>query len=1146
MLSSWQIAQIHAQQGQQFGAAAAYSQQLSMRMPQPYQGVGLGATGMGPGGFGAGGYNYGSGGAGYGPGNSFGNTMTSAIGGVGSAVGGVMKFGGSLAGGIAGGMIGGPVGAALGSFAGGLPGMAISHVANSFMEGAHEQSSIERTLSQFQFQNASSRTGRGFNRSDSMAIGNMVRQMERLPEMLTSFGELNRLMDKMGQMGLMQGVRDAGEFMRKFRDTTATLKDLAKVMGTTMEGALQAFGEARMGGFYSKGDITRNVLNRQIVGAVSGMSQQQIGGLQTYGAEMAHAYGGSRAGGSRNMLRTAGQLGMANQMGIISNDQIMEMTGKEGAAGIEELSGQMSQLSYKMGNSNVGQALTLALGKMENGRYTGEMDEELVERVRRGQLGLDELKSMARSKASTRGAKLSFAAHKNRLRTNMASAVGSEGIGMQLQEILGERGWQNPDANNLVMQRFGASEEQANLLQKLMPNLQGIGSQIALSGKNEQRNVAMNAAMAEHGWDAIRHRIGKKISHYTTDWAKDLGVSVRDYFQNWADDFLDDLSGRYTKNVTKRVSDEFRFGSGKISAATLSDLSKQGGIRMDVGQSGGFSGLLARGAHYLGGGETEGERMDRILAHSFGGKYLQHESGGDFGINLGFGTAADRAAAKGRVVLDSSWTGRVSSTDSKSIKEAQDRFSSGKYGEDELKQLKSIVGEKGLETLLYNYKNVMKSGELMQIGDEDKKAEFIFEEMRKSNRLGLSGLDVMRDRNGAGITNLGKLRKGGMQSNDIVAALDKATGGGAFRGSADFTKIGLTNDVFNLPGLSKHATELSRQFAKISGSDNSASGMDVKGYLEQGGLMAGLAQGFTSEQGTMMSTMGLDLITQAVALKDPSKWTPAMKAAMTAKGIKPEELAQKLSTTGGQVEVARLLNAAQKGEITSTLVDDYLKTTSRQGNAVIFKRMQDSASGIKTRLGNLTANERAELEKSGGKDVLNALANQAKALEQGDASAGAAVTEALSKIDKKSSIYNKLMGIAGEENASIASYSDSTKRSLKGVAKSSGGVDDILKAAQLGDAPKQFKEEIEKMISGGPTKGLDAKEVEAVAKRLAEVQSNHLYSKSGKEAASTQVSEQDIAKSLATMSDNAKTTAQLLADIASGNKPGTTAAGAGK
>lgn len=1159
MLSSWQIAQIHASQGQQFAGQQAFSQQLSMRMPQQYQGYGLGATGMGQGGFGPQGYNYGGGwGSGYGPGNSFGNSMTSAIGGVGNAVGGVMKFGGSLAGGIVGGMFGGPVGAAVGSFAGGLAGGAIQHVAGSFMEGAHEQSAIERTLSQFQFQNAGSRTGRGFNRSDSMAIGNMVRQMERIPEMLTSFGELNRLMDKMGQMGLMQGVRDAGEFMRKFRDTTATLKDLAKVMGTTMEGALQAFGEARMSGFYSKGDITRNVLNRQITSSITGMNQSQIGGLQAYGAEMAHSLGGSRAGGARNMLRTAGQLGMANQMGILTNDQIMEMTGKEGAAGLEELSGQMSALSYKMGNSNVGQALTLALGKMSNGRYTGEMDQELVERVRRGELGLDELKSMARSKASTRGAKLSFAAHKNRLRTEMAGAVGSEGISMQLQEILGERGWQNPDATNLVMQRFGASEEQANLLQKMMPNLQGIGSQIALAGKNEQRNVAMNSAMAEHGWDAIKHRIGKKISHYTTDWAKDIGRGVRDYFQNWADDFLDDLSGRYTTYVTKRVADAVKFNSAGLSkmASSTAEVNRLvGGMRMDVGASGGFSGLLARGAHYFGGGTTQGENLDYVMHNALGGRMLHHQGGGvlaglgKIGSIGGIGglmpSSAEMAAARGNVVLDSSWTGRASFTSASEMDRVRQALSSGSFGQDQLKSLKGVLSDRELQGLTSSFQDIMMSGEASQETDMTKRAQLIYQKLREKNRSGLNQGQILAERSGrVAITALGKARqKAGLGELDIVAALQQSAGGN-FRGGVDFRGLMGDVDLTNQKSISDSLKNLDRRFQDM-GDEGKTTWSEFKTMMDQGGEMSQIALAVLDEKrsdflGQYNPAMADKKVRLALS-KDPSTWGKAEMDALKARGIDPTKLAAKMATPEGQKEVDRLLSLVNSGKLTFSDAQNYLRFKDASGLNEVASRFRSRGLNMKDKLQGGAADALKGTKE--GQEVLRLMGQQADALSGIKSGADLAANKFQDTGELAAAVENlkdpsqkaAAMAIGGPELQAVMSYRKQLKG--RGGLRTGMGIEEVLKASGMEGlgfegAEGEFRKKLEGAL--GKDKKLDKGELEQVVKMLVDVKSKGLSSTPGDKAGSTQVSEQDIAKSLATMSENNRQATQILANLAAG------------
>lgn len=1158
MISSWQVAQLHAQQGQAFQSQQAFSQQISSRMPQPYQGVGLGATGMGGGAFGPQGYNYGaSQGGGYGPGNSFGNSATSMIGGGIHAVGGGMGIGGA----IAGGMMGGIGGALTGYSMGGFIGQGVQHIASSMMEGAHEQSAVERTLSQFQFQNGASRTGKGFTRSDSMQIGNMVREMERVPEMLTSFGELNRVMDKMGQMGLMQGVKDAGEFMRKFKDTTHVLKDMAKMMGTTMEGALQTFGEARQSGFYSKTDITKNVLSRQMTGAVTGMSQDQVGGMQMYGAEMAHSLGGSRAGGAKNMLRTMGQLGAANQMGILSNDQIMEMTGKEGAEGIQELSGQMGQLSYKMGRSNVGQALTLALGKQKDGRYTGEMDEELVAKVRSGELSLSELKSMARSKAGTRGAKLSFAAHKDRLRTEMAGAVGSEGISMQLQEILGEKGWQNPDAQNLVMQRFGASEEQANLLQQMMPKLQGIGSEMALAGKNQMRNTAMNTAMAEQGWDAIKHRIGKKISHYTTDWAKDLGVGVRDYFQNFADDFLDDLGGRYTSYVTKRVSDTVKFGGSSLRSMTQnagSLNSSLGATRMDVGASGGLTGMLARGAHSLGGGISQGENIDYVMGHAMGGKFLQHAgTGGGLGGFLtdqasgaiGRGTAATRMGDRsGAVVLDSTTSGRVSFTTQDKYDALRKSISSGDYGDDQLKTLQSVGSAGDIKGLVDAYKKAMSDGDVTQETDQTKRAKLIYSKLREQNRSGMSNEAILNEQYGGKVTSvLGKAKGKGLQDLDIVAAIQKASGGG-YRGGVDFgDMLGEFNST-NQKGVSDKLKGLDQKFQGMGGT-NSANWSDLKKMMDDGGQMGSLAAGLLHETGAkyLPASFSDRSVTDALA-KDPKSWKPEDRKALQSKGIDPDKLAAKMGTPEGAAEVDRLMKLVSSGKITESDVRGYLTLKDASGLNEVASRFRSRGSEMEKRLGGGAAEILGRTKE--GQEVLRLMHQQATDLQKvksgsGDFHDDGAISAAIDKL-KDPEARAAAQSIGGVEQGAVSSY----RKQLMGRGGLGGamgkGTQGVLAAAGLGDigyegAEGDFRKKIEGAL--GKNKTLDAGELEKIVKMLVDVKSKGLSTTPGATAGSTQTSEADIAKSLATMSENTKTTAQLLADLATGAALGSHAAG---
>ena len=1154
MLSSWQIAQQHGMQGQMFGAQQQYAQQLSAGMPAPYQGFGLGAQGF-SGGFSGSGYSYGGAMSGsYGPGNSFGNSVVSGMGGIGNAffgsMGAIGGIGGAALGFRAGGLRGAMMGGAVGFGAGSLIGMAGSHVTNSFMEGAHEQSAIERTLSQFQFQNQQSRTGRGFSRSDSMQIGNMVRQMERVPEMLTSFGELNKIMDKMGQMGLMQGVRDAGQFMDKFRATIHTLKDLSKMIGTTMEGALKAFGEARLSGFYSQGDIVKNVLNRQITGSLTGMTQEQVGALQQYGSQIGHAAGGSRRSGARNALRTAGQLGMANQMGILSNDMIVEMTGKEGSEGIQDLSAQMTQLGYRMGRSNVGQALTLALGEMEDGRYTGRMDENLVARVRSGELGLGELRRLARGKARGRRAKLSFAAHKERLRSEMVGAVGSEGIGMQLQEILGDRGWSNPDATNLVMQRFGASEEQANLLQKLLPSLDEIGMNMRHQGSAQARNSARQVIMKErYSMHAIKHKVFKKIEHKLTDPFKDAGTAVRDYITNAYEGFVDELTGQYTATLTKGTADLVR--NSMMGSKYAQDRLRS--MHSSVQASGG----LSRGAH-LGtryGGATRLGGVARSTLNDLSGttlsgdqlkaalKYLSADSVEDQGWS---GERASDIQSTGRIVLSETYAGGTSSTSMADIKRAEregtigfrdskgrqnwrNKFAGTESYERGVKALKNAIARGDIKGDTLSQMKSMSAAIKMGVGDK------VYEEMmgKSSDAFVLSQFAGSEDMQGYyAMEGLEEKMRGlakGFDLKDYKGAADRVTK--SRKSLAKSFRVG--EGMASFAEIDKAMSDDSTLRQLVLGSDSVAGLVDTGSINKNWDSTRGfgkLVEGLNAKNLTSRGVEG-DRVRQALA-KRPETWSKEEEAAAAKLGITKEYARENRD----KLEKVRAAIDAQGGDVKKALKElgvgmqaqDMLQL-ERQFSE-LGGRMTDSLGRYKDTISGLG---------KGGAAAASALTALAKDLESGNglqlAYSGELgnrvgnITEMIQKAspeDKKKLMNMIREGGFSEVEAAVGSW-DQTMRKFKNgrkrkltdfVSEDAFGTDDQGQAmfkslkARFGDT-------------------IDEDEIGELAKELSTGKTAELMARGGSEQRSQYMSEQEIANSLKTMSDNTLKAAEILSKL---------------
>jgi hypothetical protein len=1087
-----QVAAMMQQQQSMFTGMQQYSQVISSQMPQPMMNT-IGNYGQQPmapqfsqvpyAPRQQPGFSYGGGGFGYGMGNQFGAAGVSALGGAGSfALGGL-----GIAGGL--GMLGragtlfDPIGAGMGAFgaargigmgmAGGLgvgalaagavaaPMMFAQHAIGSMVTGAQEQAGINQALGGFNFQNSMSRTGRGFSRQDAMAIGSMTRELQSIPEMMTSMSELTRIMDKMGQTGMMQGVRDAGEFSKRFRETIHTLRDVSKMMGSTMEEAMQAFQESKQSGFYSPQAIKQNIMQRQIVSGVTGMNQGQIAQMQAYGADVSHQFGGSKAGGARSITRIAGELGMANQMGLLSNDQLMEMTGAEGAEGIQRLSGSLNDAGQRMGRSSLGTAMTLALGEVKDGRYTGGMDQDLVRRVRAGEIGKGELLSLAHKKSAGRNAKLSFAAHRQRLTTEMVNSAGVQGISMELGEILGERGFDNPDALNLVMQRYGVGEEQANQIMGLMKQMPGIQRGMAEAGSNTVRTMAEQSFMKENAsWEGIKTKIGKKFENALTEPFKKMGANISNSIGEAVDNFVDDIFGRYQAKVTDMASNTaLRASMGDVKAKSLMDSARAGtgnlrGRGQDLRNNSAIGGAL----NWLGGNRTAGDVQADVLK-SMGSDYY------------------DTIKGSGSGIVDSAMEKRILAGGGSILSKEGGMFSAGEYtvstAASKERAIKALQGanpllgkldiSKGAAGALFrNLKEtLLTDGSLHEEGlsDADKLAKI-------QERLGATGVWQGKDINEA--LNAVKKQTGSSNTADIIDALAQAGGLG--------NQIGMFNRGGLAGGLGKFGT--SRELAtNIRDSISSAAG----GF----GDKSALAKTVLTEGGASAKILGMAF--------GGGKMGDAVSLALNEKegSSVSKEILDSLGMTQKEFDAARgqsrelMMEGRQHGANGGAIKDILMKQLG-MADLKMTEHERDLGEGLSGRLkgadlGGLT---------KGGRGIADKLDALAKSLAggKGFGDTGDLLT---TLADYKGADRGKLLGLAGEEvGAGVQEVTD-VRRAYKRSRGVKGGksvdalieklgltgpiADDVRKMAG-GDSAVNDSEEkaIEKYLGDARTKTLSA------------------------------------------------------------------------
>lgn len=580
-------------------------------------------------------------GLGYGGGNKFASGVMSGAAGLGTLGGLALGFSrmaplvDPIAGGMAGFAAGGMGGAALGVAAPLALGYAASRMAGSVIEGGQQMMQTNTTLGQnFGFANQNSRTGFGFSRNDAQAIHSMVRGMGEMPELLSSFQELNGLIPKLRQSGVFQGVRDATEFNRRFKESIHTLRDMSKVLGSTMEEAANFFQQSRQAGFTSKSGQMYNALQVRYTAAATGMGTDQVMAMQMGGAGMAQQMGIRRGIGAQSVTNVAQQLQGGLEAGALDQGLLEDLTGATGSdavgAGAQMITGTMAGL-FK--GTSFGRQSMLALAKFDkSGKYAG-LDMDRVRRLQEGTFSWEDQKRAV--SGLSRKQKMEVISHEDTLAMQAAGAAGPAGFARQVG-LMRERGYDD-SAIRLELKKLTGSENTADMLMQMEGQISESGD---LMGFAER--TAKNAALRERKDPrAVFQRIGTKIKAATEGKLEEVGSHLFSKISETYDDFWDEVFQNYSVTLSKEgartlsqaftgtgekdlkklfadaagVSDQYKFGSpgggGRIS--------RNYGARMAEGALTGAGMGAAMGVGFFGIGAAPAAATGAIVGGLVGG-----------------------------------------------------------------------------------------------------------------------------------------------------------------------------------------------------------------------------------------------------------------------------------------------------------------------------------------------------------------------------------------------------------------------------------------------------------------------------------------------------------------------------------------------
>ncbi len=446
---------------------------------------------------------------------------------------------------------------------GGLPGMAVvggleagAYGLSQMHAGFQERQNVNRVLRQ-RFGGmmgiGGGRGGMGFNTQEMGQVSSMVRGMAD-QDMYTSFDELTRLMDRTAQMGLYRGVQGARQFQTRFKETVASLTEIAKTMHTSLEGATQFFEQARGQGFFSGRDITATLTQTRMAAGASGMSMDQMMSIRNQGTQMGRMMGMRGRTGAGAMMQMATNIGVGMQTGAISDELISEATGGlMGAEGAQAAAGMMMQSNARWLRRGAGRVMLAGLWDPA----TGGINRERLAQVMSGGMSFQDVRAMGRANISgTGGRRSEFFANEERLGGMLQEAGGGAiQFGMLEEHIRARRGVTSDDpiGERFIRRQTGWSQAEFELQRAAYRNLPRILEDRSMREAQQNETAMRTRSMEGRGVAGAQRRIQHWWQTEVTSPIRQMGDDLVTSFTTKVDEIFNQMEGNVKLTISERT-----------------------------------------------------------------------------------------------------------------------------------------------------------------------------------------------------------------------------------------------------------------------------------------------------------------------------------------------------------------------------------------------------------------------------------------------------------------------------------------------------------------------------------------------------------------------------------------------------------------
>lgn len=484
---------------------------------------------------------------------------------------------------------------------------AISYMGNQVMQGMQQGQQFNQSMRNgYSFFNPSGTHGRGFSEGDIRSIGSGIRSQAGeggLMELGPSFNELGRLASNMGRMGLADGVRNAKEFTEKFREMMKSVKTIAEDMGTTLEEAQKMMASMKGSGvFKNQAGVSGAIRSASVSG---GLATTEVTGMMNVGSQISRMFGGTGKQGAMGGIKAIEQVGIAQQVGALSEEDIYQATGQTGAEGRAAMAQQNMMQTGSFLKSSKGRWLMASLaGK------NGELDRGSVNNFLTGGMGVNDTRNAAHKNLAGVG-RANFIRNEGRLRGAVMEEFGGMAPAMAMM------GWaqgKGIDVNSMGDREMLFMQRQLGMGRDEMDSMMKMVRKMPEMMQHRRESQQEDSAVREHGLrsqnsgiEGVKRKLEAardKVNNEMQKVGQDILNSATDAIASWGNR----LAGTYEEHIIGGVREAQRAAMMGGSTGREASASLLGGGNMKA--IGG--GALSKGSF---GGPRENFSQRRYLDH---------------------------------------------------------------------------------------------------------------------------------------------------------------------------------------------------------------------------------------------------------------------------------------------------------------------------------------------------------------------------------------------------------------------------------------------------------------------------------------------------------------------------------------------------